>query len=272
MTGFSADWLALRDPADIAARSARLAQAIARVLSSADPVRALDLAAGTGSNTRYLADYLTTNQQWLLVDHDPQLLHRAAKSMPSSIASGGSGTTIRQADLRAIAGGGLGELFEGRELVTASALLDLVSDLWLREAVARCREQRAVVLFALSYDGRMQCTPEDPGDARIRDLVNEHQRGDKGFGPALGPGAVERAVHWLTESGYSVQRERSDWILTAEARALQRPLIDGWADAAAELAPAELASIRQWQARRLAHVDAGRSRILVGHEDVAGFR
>lgn len=271
MTGFSADWLALREPADTAARSARLAQSIAQVLSSVNPIHALDLAAGAGANTRYLADYLASRQEWLLVDHDRNLLDHAARLMPSSVLHGDGGMTLRQADLRTIADGALAELFAGRELVTASALLDLVSDAWLRAVATRCREQGSVVLFALTYDGRMDCVPEEPEDELIRELVNQHQRTDKGFGPALGPDAVGRAVHWLSEVGYSVQRDRSDWILAPEATALQRPLIEGWAEAAAEFVPAERASIRNWCARRLAHIDAGRSRLVVGHEDIAGW-
>ena len=79
-------------------------------------------------------------------------------------------------------------MFSGRALVTASALLDLVSEEWLRSLAARCRESGAALLFALSYDGRIQCSPDEPEDAAIRELVNQHQRTDKGFGRALGSG------------------------------------------------------------------------------------
>src|SRR5688572_24820143 len=71
---FSAEWLALREPADTAARSAVLAREVASSFDRHTPVRALDLAAGTGANARYLADHFGSRQDWLLVDHDPQLL------------------------------------------------------------------------------------------------------------------------------------------------------------------------------------------------------
>ncbi len=57
-------------------------------------------------------------------------------------------------------------IFDGRALVTASALLDLVSERWLRALAARCAGHGAAVLFALSYDGRIVCSPEDPDDGR----------------------------------------------------------------------------------------------------------
>ena len=51
-------WLALREPADFAARSTALAQAIADALPGDRPLHMLDLATGRGSNVRYLADRL----------------------------------------------------------------------------------------------------------------------------------------------------------------------------------------------------------------------
>jgi hypothetical protein len=37
------------------------------------------------------------------------------------------------------------------------------------------------------------------------------------------------------------------------------------------MAPDEAAMIRGWLARRLAHVDAGRSHVIVGHDDFAAW-
>ena len=107
-------------------------------------------------------------------------------------------------------------------LVTASALLDLVSDDWLRALAQRCADAARRCCSALNYDGRIICTPEDPDDGTIVALVNEHQRTDKGFGPALGPDATDRAVHWFRRAGYEAQRAPSDWALTPASGELQR--------------------------------------------------
>ena len=40
---------------------------------------------------------------------------------------------------------------------------------------------------------------------------------------------------------------------------------------ALELEPAQSVAIRGWLARRLTHVDAGRSHITVGHDDLAAW-
>jgi len=68
-----------------------------------------------------------------------------------------------------------------------------------------------------------------------------------------------------------VERAPSDWLLEPDADQLQRQLIEGWARAAAEVAPDLSSAIASWKARRLAHVATGRSRLLVGHEDLAAW-
>jgi hypothetical protein len=261
MAGFSEEWLTLREPVDHAARSADLTRAVLDALPRDAPLRILDLAAGTGSNLRYLIGARPTHAEmdWLLVDHDPALLAHVAESPD---------VHTRCVDLSTLDDRGL---FAGRTLVTASALLDLVSEEWLRTLAVRCAQAGAAVLFALTYDGRIACSPPDRDDADVVSLVNRHQRTDKGFGPALGPDATDVAARCFKALGYRVQRARSDWMLTPESRELQRQLIDGWAQAAAEIAPAREAVVDAWRDRRLAHVAAGQSEITVGHEDLAGW-
>jgi hypothetical protein len=255
MSGFSAAWLALREPADAAARSAALASFATSLQTAA--LRILDLGGGTGANTRYLSSRLPSPQHWTIVDNDAALLARAPAFAETHTS-----------DLNAVVDDE--ELFEDCTLVTASALLDLVSQPWLTKLVLRCRAVNAAVLFALSYDGRIVCSPEEPEDEDVRRLVNAHQKTDKGFGPALGPDAATRAVSLLSDAGYTTRQERTDWKLTGDMRALQRELVTGWARAASEMAPERSDAITGWHSRRMAHIDAGRSRIVVGHVDVAG--
>jgi hypothetical protein len=288
MSDFTPDWLVLREPADVRARSARLVHLIAARFSPDTVVRALDVATGTGANLRYMAEHLPSRQEWLLVDGDPVLIgevpgrtHSWAVGRGFEVAGDEQELLIRGEALMcrvatrclnlATDAGGPEQIFEGRALVTASALLDLVSDRWLSAVADRCRRAGAAVLFALTYDGRMHCAPEEPEDEAVRDLVNAHQRMDKGFGPALGPAGCGAAERCFSSLGYRVERAASQWILEPEADQLQRQLIEGWAGAAAEVAPDRSSVIASWKARRLAHVAAGRSRLFVGHEDLAAW-
>ena len=282
-----ARWLQLREPADAVARSAHLTRAITDTIADHEPVHVLDLATGTGSNLRYLVSHLPDNQRWLVVDRDSTLLaHVPALTSGWSAArhydyrTEGNRCVIRgrrldcdvetrSLDLAALSDGGI---FAGRHLVTASALLDLASERWLRELAERCRAVGAAALFALTYNGRSSCSPVEPEDDMIRDLLNRHQKTDKGLGGlAAGPDAAACTVGCFREVGYRVRSEPSDWVLGSDERELQRRLIEGWTEAAMEMAPRNASVITRWRRRRLGHINADRSQVVVGHVDVVAW-
>jgi hypothetical protein len=293
MSGFSAAWLALREPADRAARSANLTNEVAHRLKQArpeiserEPLRILDLATGTGANPRYLSELLPPHQDWTLVDGDSQLLAAfrtrtaawatragwATVQSRSGMTVSSEAMEIRFQPLRAdLSTFPLAGFSERPTLVTASALLDLVSEKWAGEFVESCRAAEACVLFALTYDGRMGITPEHEDDGLIRELVNRHQLGDKGFGEALGPGATDAVASMLDRAGYLVLRARSDWQLGANDRRLQDELIAGWVRAACEAAPSEMLRFRAWERHRRNAAGDGQLEIMVGHEDLAAW-
>ncbi len=286
MTDSLSGWLALREAADWSARSERLVQSVCDALAPADCVMALDLCTGTGSNLRYLIDRIPGPQRWLAVDRDPALLDEVparlstwAKAKGCVVTTEGRISHVRgdrvdsQVETREL---NLDRpdaaIFEGRNLVTASALLDLVSESWLRKLAARCRTAGAAALFSITYNGHSSCDPGEPEDDLVRELMNLHQRTDKGLGgPAAGPDGWVAAEHAFAEAGYRVERATSDWLIEPRDRDFQRQLIEGWAHAASEIEPRHASTIADWLRRRLVHVDAGRSRIVVGHMDMAAL-
>ncbi|HSQ07266.1 MAG TPA: class I SAM-dependent methyltransferase [Chromatiaceae bacterium] len=299
MGDFSADWLALREPADRRARSAALVGRLVAWLSGrsrpagdcARPLRVLDLGCGTGANLRYLAPILATDQGWTCLDLDPDLL----RVLPHCTAAWATGLGLRP---QAAGEGGLrlqgpGSTWEVRTqafdlsrgigalplgpgtLVVASALLDLVSEGWLTELLRTCAGASAPLLLTLTYDGRVILDPPLPLDRAVIGMVNAHQGRDKGFGRALGPSACARLVQLGETLGFSVGLAQSDWRLDSAETDLQVALMQGWAAAALEQAaalrgPEDLAlmtSIRQWQQERCAQIATKGSRLRVGHRD-----
>ncbi len=285
MTGFSTDWLALREPFDAAARAeADAVAATAAGWLGPAPRHIVDLACGTGANLRTLAPRLGRGQHWRLVDHDaallaalPEVLHRWAGRHGCAVARSAGGTLV-------IDGPGFDatvvcqRLDLARELsalplppgalVTASALLDLVSAPWLDGLIAWAAPARATLLFSLNVDGRVAWQPADASDEPVQAAFAAHQRRDKGFGPALGPTAVAEAMARLRAAGWLVESARSDWRIDgAQSPAMLQALVDGTAAAALEQAPGLHDTVLAWQQRRSAARPA--TRLVIGHGDLA---
>ena len=312
MNGFSADWLALREPFDSAARATTpdaqwLHAPWRRARPHGQALQVVDLGSGTGANLREIAPRLGGLQHWRLFDHDPQLLAALPAALAPWAAARGLQLQLREALLVIEGGNGLRIEVEcceanlanladpvdpvdpvdpaglacgldavplaGVHLVTASALLDLVSAAWLDALVARCSAAGAAVWWALTVDDRITWTPSDPDDALVRAQFHAHQQRDKGFGPALGGAAAERAAKRLEETGYRVLRTATDWQVDgsrgATDLAMLQAMVEGIAAAAAEQAPAQAERATRWQARKLERL--GALRLQVGHTDLQGW-
>ncbi len=268
-TVFDADWLSLRNAADSAARSeslnARLAAWLAqRATDSGRPLQLSDLGSGSGANPRYLAPRLPGPQHWRLLDHDAGLLERARQHCLDLRDRDGQPITVNTLliDLRDLHTAPLADT----DLITASALLDLVDANWLEDFADLCARIGCVVLITLSVDGNWHIDT-DPGESSaiapgsdvddefVRTAFNEHQRGDKGGTRALGPDAATRLAELLRTRGFDVELAPSPWRLSSAIpaqAALARALIDGWRDAASAQCPEARTRIAAWHQRRQA--------------------
>jgi hypothetical protein len=130
------------------------------------------------------------------------------------------------------------------------------------------RRRHAALYVVLSFDGRIEWRPRDDGDAGVRDLVDRHQHGDKGFGPALGPDAVAKLRALLVGDRGELLVEASDWVLGEGDREIQRALLDGYLTTATSVSAERREEIEAWAARRRQLIDNERSRLRVGHLDL----
>jgi SAM-dependent methyltransferase len=264
---FAADWLALREPVDHRSRPDGLLASLDAWLGARGSARVLDLGSGTGSNLRYLAPRLTTAQHWTLVDRDAALLARSPDAAAARVAGLESIERV-QGDL---AREGL-DAIRGADLVTASALLDLVSTAWLDQLVDACTGSGCAALFALTWDGEIawstQDVGSDPDDALVLEAVRAHQRRDKGLGPALGSTAATAAERAFRTAGLRTWMMPSPWRLGPSDAELVRALVDGWESAAAEQRPRQAPRIRAWSERRRRATRAETLGLVVGHLDL----
>jgi hypothetical protein len=285
---FPLDWLKLRESADLAARSPALARGFVAALPSTRPLQLVDLAAGSGANTRALLPRIGGDQLWRLIDRDRDLLVAQgeeftlwARRQGYPITAGGGRALIEARpahwqieamplDLdRDLAT--LGEFeFDG---ITAASFFDLVSAEWLGRFVALLADRPVPFLAALTIDGRREWQPHLEDDALIAEAFAAHQRGSKDFGPALGSRAPEAMEAALRQAGFRIERAASDWRLGMgqggrRDHALLTALLAGEGRAAREAAPDRADRIDAWENARLSFLAEDRLSLTIGHCDL----
>ena len=274
---FSAEWLALREPADHEARSIILRNHLQAHLANRDDVDIIDLGCGTGSNLRALAPHLPPRQSWRLVDYDQTLLDAARRTLRdwADSASDADSGLVLQKDRKTITvvfdrvdlAADLEKLLARKpDLVTAAAFFDLVSPEWIARFCDALAAHRLTFFTVLTYDGLDRWLPPHPADEAMVRAFHAHQATDKGFGMAAGPQASHILQQALTRQRYRVVMEPSPWKLGQTQRALMNALSDGFAGAVAEtrMVPADI--VESWRVARRDAVSCE-----VGHYDLLGL-
>lgn len=277
MSGFSPDWLALRESADHRARSAELLERLRDHFKGRESVTVFDLGTGTGSNLRATAPFLPHAQEWTLVDHDPKLLAAACDAIAAwadssrattngiGVSKGGHSILVdlKRADLAAEPAVWVGQT---PGLVTAAALFDLVSEKWIERFVDAVARAKAVFYTALTHSNAAVWSPPHPLDGAMTSAFENHFGTDKGFGPSAGSKATELLASAFKRAGYQVERRETPWRLDAADRKLIAELAQGWADAVLETKTLSFAEVREWHAARSRDATC-----VVGHEDLLAF-
>jgi SAM-dependent methyltransferase len=273
---FIPGWLALRESEDRRARDYRLTHAAAAWLSRRPgPHRLLDLGAGSGNNPRFLAERLPGPQVWRLVDRDSVLLAQACRDAGAwrDRDGGPVETTSNATELEGLSQSD----FDAVDLVTASALLDLLARPHVERIARASVAAGAAALFVLSVDGTWYFTSRDgrPGqsqDDRLAGLLfTAHQRRDKGQGLALGAGAPALLGLLYRRLGYRVFMRRSAWRLaagSAAAMSLGIALLEQRLAAICEQAPELAGRLESWGDARRDALASGSAGMVVGHVDL----
>lgn len=261
----SPDWLRLREAADAAARATDLVDEVQRHLAAGSRTVIHDLGCGTGSMARWLAPQLRGTQHWVMYDRDAELLTRATEIRPGPAADGAAVTVVtRQRDITRLGHADL----RGASLITASALLDMMTADELARFVTTCARVRCPVLVTLSVIGRVELTPPDPLDASIADAFNAHQRRAAGGTRLLGPDAVGVAMDAFTRLGAQVLVRASPWRLGSADAVLTTQWFSGWVGAACEQRPELGFAAAPYARRRLTEAGRGRLGVSVHHQDL----
>jgi hypothetical protein len=263
----SSDWLALREPQDADARSLDLALTAAAMLPEG-PIVVHDLGSGTGSMMRWLAPLLAGPQTWILHDWNAGLTERAITSARptdrDNAAISVHSQTGNLADLRAAD-------LAGASLVTASALLDVLTSRETHAIVNACVEARLPALFTLSVTGEVRFSPHDDLDAAVEHAFNAHQLRDTDGRGQLGRFGAPVAQGLFTQAGWVVRPSTTVWRLDPRRPRLLREWFCGWVDAAVEQDPALRAAATRYRALRLSQIDRGELVAHVRHVDLLAW-
>jgi hypothetical protein len=256
-----AGWLARREPADAAARARDLVE----LLPATGRHVVHDLGGGTGAMGRWLAPLLPGPQHWVVHDRNAELLEIAVVELPGR-ATDGTAVTVetRQSDITWLQPNDLADA----TLITASALLDLMTGDELDGLVAVCAGVGCPVLLTLSVVGRVELTPTDPLDARVAAAFDAHQRRGTSGGRLLGPDAVAAAVEGFGRVGADVVLRPSPWRLGADDAELTAEWFIGWVAAACEQQPEFATEADAYARRRLAEAAARKLAVTVDHADL----
>lgn len=261
----SPEWLAVREPADAEARAPDLVEQVRRRLPVGGRLVIHDLGCGSGAMRRWLAPQLPRPQHWILYDRDAELLAVAAADLPGAASDGVAVTgETRRRDITRLDAADLG----GAALVTASALLDVLTADEVGRLVTACAGAGCPVMVSMSVVGRVDLTPSDPLDELVADAFNAHQRRTTGGRRLLGPDAVGAAVDAFTRLGAEVLVRPSPWRLGVAHAALAAEWFTGWVAAAVEQRPELIGAIPAYARRRLADAAAGRLGVTVHHQDL----
>lgn len=261
----AADWLALREPADAAARAPGLVTELRDVLPTGRALVIHDLGSGTGSMTRWLAPRLPGPQRWVLHDRDADLLARVATHPPPRAVDGATvHVEARRDDITRLDADAL----QDADVVTASALLDMMSAAELDGFVRSCVAADCPVLVTLSVVGRVDFAPPHALDREVTEAFNAHQRRTSDGRTLLGPDASGAAVRRLTRLGLDVTVQPSPWRLGPDRSDLAAEWLTGWVAAATEQRPRLTDAAGPYVRRRLAQAAAGSLSVTVHHEDL----
>ncbi|WP_277455384.1 class I SAM-dependent methyltransferase [Janibacter sp. DB-40] len=264
-----ADWLALREPADAGARSTDLVEALRPHLPT-DGLMVHDLGCGTGSMARWLAPQLAGPQHWVGYERDDELLSRAAAA-PPPLSRDGQPVTI-ETRLRDITRLPTDDL-DGASLITASALLDMMTSDEISRTVASISAARCPALITLTVVGQVELAPAHPLDGHLNAAFNAHQMRDTSHGqPLAGPDAVYVAAHALKQAGYTLQSTPSLWRLCSDDSALLKAWLEGWVDAACEQDPSIRIEASEYRGRRIQQIDRRQLTATVHHQDLLALQ
>jgi SAM-dependent methyltransferase len=296
VSGFAPEWLAARDPYDVAALDEE-AIGVLRAWAERRPddrtLRVVDLGCGTGAGLRRALGWLSGRPvQAYAVDSDPALLAKLAvggsDAGPAGAEVGERSVESRErVSVAAVVADLLGPLDAAGgppdgtvDLVVSHAVADLLPLDRFAGRVPALLRPGGIAHVALTYDGVTAFDPVDEPalDRAIIGAYHRHMDLGRRSNPMHGgSSAGRRLVRAMHSVGLSVVRAApSIWDVRAsdgpDGKAVLAGLLDFVTRSLTELDDVPAADVRRWELARRAQLAAGTLRCRVHHRDVLAAR
>jgi hypothetical protein len=217
---------------------------------------------------RWLAPLLPGPQTWVLHDWNANLTRRA---LDGARPRDRDGTPVeigtRVGELEKLGAGDL----QGASLVTASALLDVLTASEAHAIVEACVEVAAPALLSLSVTGEVELRPWDARDKLIEAAFNAHQRREVHDRRLLGRYGAPIVRGLFELAGWRVRTARTTWRMSDTEPRLLEEWFAGWIDAAEEQSPSLRQDAAGYRELRLSQSDRGELSAVVYHLDLLAW-
>ena len=282
-TAYYIDWLAERYHFDAAARHAHLEAEFLRTLPPKDTIMLVDAGAGTGANCRYLMQKITANQEWILIEQNPEFSEESLRSLRGHGSELGYETSLenniltltspaKKVRVKAVQGSLL-EIDELADLaatdaVVANAVFDLFTAEDFETFVGKISPHQLLFYATMNYEN-MHFLPTHPQDEKMICLYHEHMLRPQAAGTALGPGCVVQMTDTLQQHRYKVTAGNSLWHIHSKHKKMMQYLLNFMASAIAEL-PLSLKDtllLGPWQKQK---EEASALHLIIEHQDILG--
>ena len=283
-TAYYLDWLAERYHFDAAARNPAVEQKFLHTLPAQDTISLVDVGAGSGANCRYLMEKITTDQQWLLIEQNPDFSQASLQALQEYASRQGYTSILEQNTLiiqtptktvqvKARCGSlleidGLANL-SNTDAVVANAVFDLFTPAQFEAFVSTLAQHSLIFLSTLNYEN-MSFSSGNGQDEKVIALYHAHMLRQQTVGKAMGPTCVPQMIEILQKQRYTVSSGNSVWHIQRKHEKMISYLLSFMESSIVELplTPEDTWLLKQWKKQKEAASDFT---LTIEHQDILGY-
>ncbi len=224
-----AQWLELRIPYDSKARNLNVEASCQQYLKNHKRLKIVDLGAGTGANCRYYLSKISQEQEWFLVEHNPELLEIAFSRLESWALKNGYKSKSQNLRLvlenqvhKVTIHGTVGSILELDKLIdletldlaVANAVFDLFSEEQFQTVLECLKNYQLSFLTTINYTG-MSFIPQTDEDLCFISYYHQHMQRHQHFGRGMGPNCGSKMWEAMKRLGMKRLKGESMWKISS---------------------------------------------------------